>query len=229
MDPIHQFQIVNLFPIAKIGNHEIFFTNSALMMLIAVTALTAFLVIGTAGARPVPGRLQSAAELSYEFVATMLRSTGGSEGMRFFPFVFTIFMFVLLLNMFGIIPYAFTVTSHIIITAVLALTVFFTVLVYGLIRHGFHFFNLFVPKGVPIYILPMIVFIEVLSFISRPAWTARSSARSCGRRPLRWIPCHGSSRTTSSGPTGRWCTRTPAAARWSRAGWTRLPDTSSRR
>jgi F-type H+-transporting ATPase subunit a len=168
MDPIHQFQIVNLFPIAKIGNHEIFFTNSALMMLIAVTALTAFLVIGTAGARPVPGRLQSAAELTYEVVATMLRSTGGSEGMRFFPFVFTIFMFVLLLNMFGIIPYAFTVTSHIIITAVLALTVFFTVLVYGLIRHGFHFFNLFVPKGVPIYILPMIVAIEILSFISRP-------------------------------------------------------------
>ena len=168
MDPIHQFQIVNLFPIAKIGGHEIFFTNSALMMLIAVTALTAFLVIGTAGARPVPGRLQSAAELTYEFVATMLRSTGGSEGMRFFPFVFTIFMFVLLLNMFGIIPYAFTVTSHIIITAILALTVFFTVLIYGLMRHGFHFFNLFVPKGVPIYILPMIVAIEILSFISRP-------------------------------------------------------------
>src|SRR3569832_1193728 len=106
MDPIHQFQIVNLLPIAKIGGHEIFYTNSALMMLIAVTALTAFLVIGTAGARPVPGRLQSAAELTYEFVATMLRSTGGSEGMRFFPFVFTIFMFVLLLNMFGIMPYA---------------------------------------------------------------------------------------------------------------------------
>src|SRR3569832_207054 len=168
MDPIHQFQIVNLFPIAKIGGHEIYITNSALMMLIAVVALTGFLVIGTASAQPVPGRRQSAAELTYEFVATMLRSTGGSEGMRFFPFVFTIFMFVLLLNMFGIIPYAFTVTSHIIITAVLALTVFFTVLIYGLIRHGFHFFNLFVPKGVPIYILPMIVAIEILSFNSRP-------------------------------------------------------------
>ncbi|HET9616818.1 MAG TPA: F0F1 ATP synthase subunit A [Pseudolabrys sp.] len=168
MDPIHQFQIVNLFPIAKIGGAQIYFTNSALMMLIAVVVLTGFLVIGTAGARPVPGRLQSAAELTYEFVATMLRSTGGSEGMRFFPFVFTIFMFVLLLNMFGIIPYAFTVTSHIIITAILALTVFFTVLIYGLMRHGFHFFNLFVPKGVPIYILPMIVAIEILSFISRP-------------------------------------------------------------
>jgi F-type H+-transporting ATPase subunit a len=165
MDPIHQFQIVNLFSIGKIGSSEIYFTNSAAFMLLAVVLLTGFLVIGTAGARPVPGRLQSAAELTYEFVATMLRSTGGNEGMRFFPFVFTIFMFVLLLNMFGIIPYAFSVTSHIIITAVLALTVFFTVLIYGLARHGFHFFNLFVPKGVPIYILPMIVAIEILSFI----------------------------------------------------------------
>src|SRR5690242_17386975 len=168
MDPIHQFQIVNLFPIGTVGNSEIYFTNSAAFMLLAVIVLTGFLVFGAAAARPVPGRLQSAAELTYEFVATMLRSTGGSEGMRFFPFVFTIFMFVLLLNLFGLIPYGFAVTSHIIITAVLAITVFITVLAYGLIRHGFHFFNLFIPKGVPIYILPMIVAIEILSFISRP-------------------------------------------------------------
>ncbi len=168
MDPIHQFQITNLFQIGKLGNAEIAFTNSAAFMLVAVILLTSFLVLGTAGGKAVPGRLQSAAELTYEFVANMLRSTAGSEGMRFFPFVFTIFMFVLTLNMFGLIPYAFTVTSHIIVTAALALTVFFTVLSYGLIRHGFHFFNLFVPKGVPIYILPMIVAIEILSFISRP-------------------------------------------------------------
>ena len=168
MDPIEQFHIVNFFALGKLGNAEIAFTNSALFMLIAVVGLTLFLVAGTAGGRAVPTRLQSAAELTYEVVVSMLRSTAGSEGMRFFPFVFTIFMFVLLLNMFGLIPYAFTVTSHIIITAALALTVFFTVLIYGLIRHGFRFFNLFVPKGVPIYILPMIVFIEVLSFISRP-------------------------------------------------------------
>jgi F-type H+-transporting ATPase subunit a len=168
MDPIHQFQIINLFPLGKIGNSEIAFTNSAAFMLIAVVLLTGFLVLGTAGGRAVPTRLQSAAELTYEFVATMLRSTAGHEGMRFFPFVFTIFMFVLLLNMFGLIPYAFTVTSHIVITAALALTVFFTVLIYGVIRHGLHFFNLFVPKGVPGYILPMIVAIEILSFISRP-------------------------------------------------------------
>jgi len=167
-DPIHQFQIVNLFPIAKIGNTEIVFTNSAAFMLAAVIGITAFLVIGTASRSLVPSRLQSAAELSYEFVASTVRSTAGSEGMKFFPFVFTIFMFILTVNMIGLIPYTFTVTSHIIVTAALAFTVFLTVLGYGLWRHGFHFFNLFVPKGVPIYILPLIIFIEILSFISRP-------------------------------------------------------------
>ena len=115
-----------------------------------------------------PARLQSVAELSYEFVANTMRSTAGKEGMKFFPFVFTIFMFVLALNMLGLIPYAFTVTSHIIITAALALLVFLTVLIYGFWQNGLHFFKLFVPKGMPIYILPLIVFIEVLSFLSRP-------------------------------------------------------------
>lgn len=167
-DPIHQFQIIDLFPVTKIGASEIVFTNSAAFMFAAVIVITAFLVIGTAKRALVPSRLQSAAELSYEFVATTVRSTAGSEGMRFFPFVFTIFMFILTLNFIGLIPYTFTVTSHIIITAALAITVFLTVLGYGLYRHGLHFFNLFVPKGVPVYILPLIVFIEVLSFVSRP-------------------------------------------------------------
>jgi F-type H+-transporting ATPase subunit a len=168
VDPIHQFKIVELFPIAKIGNYEIAFTNSSAFMLLAVIALTAFLVLGTSRKSLVPSRLQSAAELSYEFVASTVRSTAGHEGMKFFPFVFSIFMFVLCLNLFGLVPFAFTVTSHIVITAALAITVFLTVLIYGLYRHGFHFFNLFVPKGVPIYILPLIVAIEILSFISRP-------------------------------------------------------------
>ena len=167
-DPIHQFQIVNLLPIAKIGGTEIAFTNSAAFMLIAAGGLTAFLLAATSKRNLVPTRLQSAAELSYEFVATTVRSTAGTEGMKFFPFVFTLFMFVLTLNMIGIIPYTFTVTSHIIITAALALTVFFLVLIYGLWAHGLHFFNLFVPKGVPIYILPLIIAIEILSFVSRP-------------------------------------------------------------
>jgi len=168
MDPIHQFQIADLFHVGQLGGTNIAFTNSALFMAIAVVLLTVFLIGGTMRAQTVPSRMQSAAELTYEFVANMLRSTAGKEGMRFFPFVFTIFMFVLTLNMLGLIPYAFTVTSHVIITAALAITVFLVVLLYGLYRHGLHFFNLFVPKGVPIYILPLIVGIEVLSFISRP-------------------------------------------------------------
>ena len=168
VDPIHQFRIVDLFPVAKIGNTEIAFTNSAAFMLAAVVVITAFLVIGTARRGLVPSRLQSAAEIAYEFVATTVRSTAGAEGMRFFPFVFTLFMFILTVNFIGLIPYTFTVTSHIIVTAALAITVFLTVLIYGFDRHGLHFFNLFVPKGVPIYILPLIVFIEILSFISRP-------------------------------------------------------------
>ena len=168
VDPIHQFRIVDLFPVAKIGNTEIAFTNSAAFMLAAVVVITAFLVIGTARRGLVPSRLQSAAEIAYEFVATTVRSTAGAEGMRFFPFVFTLFMFILTVNFIGLIPYTFTVTSHIIVTAALAITVFLTVLIYGFIRHGLHFFNLFVPKGVPIYILPLIVFVEILSFISRP-------------------------------------------------------------
>jgi len=168
VDPIEQFQIHNLFPVVTVGHTEIAFTNSAAFMLAAVVGITAFLLIGTAKRSLVPTRLQSAAEIAYEFVATTVHSTAGSEGMKFFPFVFTLFMFILTVNMIGLIPYTFSVTSHIIVTAALAITVFLMVLIYGLIRHGFHFFNLFVPKGVPIYILPLIVFIEILSFISRP-------------------------------------------------------------
>jgi F-type H+-transporting ATPase subunit a len=112
--------------------------------------------------------VQSVVELTYEFVANTIRSTAGSEGMRFFPFVFTLFMFILTVNIIGLIPYNFTVTTHIIITSTLALSVFLTVLVYGFWKHGLHFFNLFVPKGIPIYILPLVTFIEVLSFLSRP-------------------------------------------------------------
>jgi F-type H+-transporting ATPase subunit a len=168
VDPIHQFRIIDLFPVVQIGHTEIAFTNSAAFMFVTVAAITAFLVIGTAKRGLVPSRLQSAAELSYEFVASTVRSTAGSEGMKFFPFVFSLFMFILTVNMIGLVPYTFTVTSHLIVTAALAIAVFLTVLIYGLWRHGLHFFNLFVPKGVPIYILPLIVFIEILSFVSRP-------------------------------------------------------------
>ena len=167
-DPIHQFQIVNLFPVAKVGDTQIMFTNSAAFMVAAVTVISIFLIAGSASRSLVPGRLQSMVELSYEFVANAIRSTAGSEGMRFFPFVFSLFMFILTVNLLGLIPYTFTVTSHIIVTVTLAMSVFLTVLVYGFYKNGLHFFNLFVPKGIPIYILPLIVVIEVISFLSRP-------------------------------------------------------------
>jgi len=168
VDPIHQFQINNLVPIITIGGHQIAFTNSALFMLIIVVGVTALLVAATVPRAVVPGRLQSIAEVSYEFVANTVRSSAGEEGMRFFPFVFTLFMFVLAANLIGLIPYSFTVTSQLIVTASLALLVFFIVVIYGFWRNGLHFLNLFVPKGVPVYILPAIVVIEVLSFVSRP-------------------------------------------------------------
>jgi F-type H+-transporting ATPase subunit a len=167
-DPIHQFEIKKIVTLGEVGGHEIAFTNSSLFMVIAVAVIT-LLMLGTTGRRAlVPGRMQSVAELSYEFVADMLKSSAGSEGMKFFPLVFTLFMFILTVNMIGLIPGAFTVTSHIIVTAVLALLVFLTVIGYGLYRNGFKFLKLFVPSGIPIYILPLITFIEVLSFLSRP-------------------------------------------------------------
>ena len=168
MDPIHQFEIKSLFPIAHIGATEIAFTNSALFMLIAVAVILLLTLGATRSRALVPGRAQAVAEMSYEFIATTLRSTAGPEGMKFFPLVFSLFMFILVLNVIGIIPYTFTVTSHIIITVALALLVFFTVLVYGFWKHGLHFLKLFVPSGIPIYILPLVSFIEVLSFLSRP-------------------------------------------------------------
>ncbi len=112
--------------------------------------------------------MQSLAELSYEFVATTIRSTAGSEGMRFFPLVFSLFMFILVANLIGLIPYTFTVTSHIIITVSLALLVFLTVMIYGFAKNGLKFFKLFVPSGIPIFVLPLVVFIEVFSFFLRP-------------------------------------------------------------
>jgi F-type H+-transporting ATPase subunit a len=167
-DPIHQFEIIKLFPIAKIGGQQIDFTNSALYMVIAVAGISAFLLASTRGRAMVPGRMQSMAEISYEFVAGTLRSSAGSEGMKFFPLVFSLFMFITTVNMIGIIPYTFTVTSHIIVTVALALLVFVTVVAYGVYKNGFKFLKLFVPSGIPIYILPLVTLIEVMSFLSRP-------------------------------------------------------------
>src|SRR5580704_19183772 len=166
VDPIEQFQIHKIFTIGHIGNQEIAFTNSSAYMFGSV-ALISLLMIGVS-TRLVPGRMQSIAEISYEFVANTIRSNAGKEGMKFFPLVFSIFMFVAVSNIIGVIPYNFTVASHLIVTAALAVMVFLTVLIYGLYKNGLKFFKIFVPSGVPIYILPLVMFIEILSFFLRP-------------------------------------------------------------
>ena len=168
LDPIHQFNINNLFKVGQIGNHAIYFTNSSVYMLVSVAVICLLMVVCVAGRQLVPGRFQSMAEVSYEFVASMVRSNIGPEGMKFFPLVFSLFMFILVSNVIGIIPYAFTVSSHIIVTASLALLVFFTVVIYGFYRNGLKFFRIFVPSGIPIYILPLVVVIEIISFLTRP-------------------------------------------------------------
>lgn len=167
VDPIHQFQINTLIPI-EVGGYDISFTNSSLFMVVAVVLAGGFLFLATSSRGIVPGRAQSVSEITYEFIASMLRDAAGSQGMKFFPFVFTLFMFILMANLLGMFPYFLTVTSHLIVTAALAILVFAIVLIAGLWRNGLGFFKLFVPSGVPIAIMPLIVTIEVISFLTRP-------------------------------------------------------------
>ena len=167
-DPIHQFQITKLFTLGHIGGQEIAFTNSSAYMFGAVAIISLLMIGGSAGRQLVPGRIQSMAELSYEFVASTIRSTAGSEGMKFFPLIFSLFMFICVSNLIGIIPYTFTISTHLIVTAALALVVFFTVLIYGFYKNGLKFLKIFVPSGIPIYILPLVMFIEILTFFLRP-------------------------------------------------------------
>jgi F-type H+-transporting ATPase subunit a len=174
-DPIHQFVIQDIFPIADIGGDgtpgsgvHIAFTNSALFMVVTVALISLFLILATGGKRVIPTRAQLLAELVYEFVAGMVRSSAGTAGMKFMPLVFSLFTFIFVANMLGLVPYFFTVTSHIIVTFALSMLVFLTVIVYGFIKNGPKFLKLFVPAGVPGYILPIVTPIEVISFLSRP-------------------------------------------------------------
>ena len=166
-DPIHQFHLNKLIPL-EIGGVDFSFTNSSLFMAITVAATAGFMIWATSGRGLIPSRAQSVAEMAYEFSAGMLRDAAGSEGMRFFPLVFSLFLFILIANLFGMFPYFFTVTSHIIVTAALAMLVFATVLIAGISRHGLGFFKLFVPSGVPGWLMPLVVAIEVISFLTRP-------------------------------------------------------------
>jgi F-type H+-transporting ATPase subunit a len=167
VDPLHQFQITPLIPI-HIGDLDVSFSNSALYMAIAVLVITVLLVMGMRNRALVPGRLQSLAEMFYEFVANMVRENAGPDARKYFPFVFSLFMFILVGNLLGMIPGTFTFTSHIIVTFALALTVFVFVTLLGLVKHGLHFFSLFMPHGAPKVLAPILIPIEVLSYLSRP-------------------------------------------------------------
>jgi F-type H+-transporting ATPase subunit a len=166
-DPIHQFEIHRLIPI-HIGDWDLSFTNSSAFMLLTVVLIAAFFLLAMNARSLVPNRLQSVAEITYEFVAGMLRDSVGHGGMKYFPFVFSLFIFIFVANMLGMFPGFFTVTSHIVVTAALAGLVFLSVLVIGFAKNGLRFLRLFVPQGVPLPILPLVVLIEVISFLSRP-------------------------------------------------------------
>jgi F-type H+-transporting ATPase subunit a len=166
-NPLAQFEIKRLVPM-DIGGLDVSITNSSAFMVVVVALITAFLTMSMRGRAMVPGRWQSMAELSYEFIAGMVRENVGTEGRRYFPFIFSLFMFILFCNGLGLLPYSFTVTSHIVITFALALVVFVGVTIIGFIKHGFGFFGFFLPHGVPIYVAPVLIPIEVLSYFVRP-------------------------------------------------------------
>jgi F-type H+-transporting ATPase subunit a len=162
-----QFEIKRIIPFELFGI-DASFTNASLLMVIAVILIAGFLILAMGPRALVPGRVQSLAELSYEYIANMVRENLGEEGMKYFPWVFTIFMFILTLNLLGMIPHSYTVTSHIIVTFALAAMVWVTVTVIGFVRHGAGYLRLFVPEGVPWWLLPIIVPIELISYFIRP-------------------------------------------------------------
>jgi F-type H+-transporting ATPase subunit a len=166
-NPLEQFQIKRLVPL-EVAGVDVSFTNSALWMVGAITVATALMVIGMRRQALVPGRLQSVAEMLYEFVANMLQENVGRAGMVYFPFIFTLFMFVLFSNLLGMVPYSFTPTSHVVVTFAMAAVVFVGVTVIGFARHGLRYLKLFAPEGAPIWILPLLVPIEVMSYFIRP-------------------------------------------------------------
>jgi F-type H+-transporting ATPase subunit a len=174
-DPIHQFVIYDIAKLFTLGGDgtegsgtTFAFTNSSLFMVLTVATISLFLIAASSGKRLVPTRMQLLGELTYGFVAGMVRSSAGTAGMKFMPLVFSLFTFIFVANMFGMVPYFFTVTSHIIVTFALSMLVFLTVIIYGFVKNGPKFLKLFVPAGVPGYILPIVTPIEVISFLSRP-------------------------------------------------------------
>ena len=168
LNPMHQFEVYRLGPEINLGPANLSFTNASLFMVISAATILFFLFFGTKKKSLVPSKIQLVTEMTYSFIAKMINDTAGSAAKPFFPFIFTLFMFVLFCNMEGMLPYAFTVTSHIIVTFALAPIVFIGVTIIGFIKHGIKYLELFVPKGVPFVLLPLIVIIEIISYLSRP-------------------------------------------------------------
>ena len=167
-NPMSQFDVYRIGPEIKVGAFDISFTNASLFMIISTVSILLIFNLGSKRNSVLPNKMQLLAELSYTFVAKMISDTAGSKAKPYFAFIFSLFMFVLFCNMFGMIPYTFTVTSHIIVTFILATFIFIGVTVIGFIKHGFGYLKLFVPSGVPAVLLPLIVVIEIISYLSRP-------------------------------------------------------------
>ncbi len=165
--PMEQFEI-NRFLKLDLFGLDASFTNSSLFMVVGAALIIGFLHYAMSGRALVPTRIQSVAELGYEFIANMVHENTGKEGMKYFPFVFTLFVFVLVMNLLGMLPYSFTVTSHIVVTFALAALVFVVVTAIGFARHGLGYLKLFLPDGMPFWLVPIIVPIEVISYLIRP-------------------------------------------------------------
>lgn len=165
--PLHQFEINDLVPV-HIGSLNLSYTNSALAMTIAIVLITTFLTVAMAKRQLVPGRLQSMAEVLYEFIGQMVKDNVGSAGKPYFPFIFSLFAFFLIGNLLGLIPYSFTFTSHLAVTLGMAIFIFLATTVIGFATHGLHYFSLFLPGGAPVFLAPLLVPIEVLSYFMRP-------------------------------------------------------------
>jgi len=167
-NPMHQFNVYRIGPEIKLGNVDISFTNASLFMIISALTIISILFVGTKRKAIVPTKIQLLTELSYTLVSKMISDTAGSKAKPYFPFVFSLFMFVLFCNMLGMLPYSFTVTSHIIVTFALAAVIFVGVTIIGFVNHGAGYLKLFIPSGVPLFLLPLIVIIEIISYLSRP-------------------------------------------------------------
>ena len=167
-NPMHQFNVYRIGPEISLGKVDISFTNASLFMIISALTIISVLFVGTRRKAIVPTKLQLLTELSYNLVSKMISETAGSKAKPYFPFVFSLFMFVLFCNMLGMLPYSFTVTSHIIVTFALAAVIFVGVTIIGFVNHGAGYLKLFIPSGVPLFLLPLIVIIEIISYLSRP-------------------------------------------------------------